>query len=351
MRTYEPERSTPPRGESGQVFIMVALLLAVFGGLVAIAVDFGAMAADRRDLQNSADAIALAASQELPNQDAARDVAEDWAERNGIPLAAMELTFVAQDLPTEPNPKVIVELTESHEFVFARLVGITEADVGATAAAVKTSPGGSEGLMPWSVLKAVKDGAVPGESLVLKYDATDVTTGNFGALRLDGNGSNVYRDTIKYGSDTGLCADSVADCPYPSATDTEPGNMRGPTETGTDYRMENTSAACNDWSEVVNVVDGGVMGLKPECNPFGSGGNSESLRVVVVPVISSLCNGECEVTIKEFALFFLEGYGEGGCTGNVCEIKGRFIESNTNYGAWMGVYDEETLSHFVRLVQ
>lgn len=69
-----------------------------------------------------------------------------------------------------------------------------------------------------------------------------------------------------------------------------------------------------------------------------------------MPVIDSLCNGACYVTVVEFALFFLEGYGAGGCTGNDCEIEGRFIQSNTNYGALMGVYDQDTFSHFVRLV-
>ena len=59
---------------------------------------------------------------------------------------------------------------------------------------------------------------------------------------------------------------------------------------------------------------------------------------------------DAPVTIVEFALFFLEGYSENGCTGNDCEIEGRFINSNTNYGALMGVYDENTFAHFVRLV-
>ena len=30
---------------------------------------------------------------------------------------------------------------------------------------------------------------------------------------------------------------------------------------------------------------------------------------------------------------------------------GRFINSNTNYGALTGVYDADTFAHFVRLVE
>ena len=57
--------------QRGQVLVLVAGLLAVFGGMTAIAVDLGGYSADRRDLQNKADAIALAASLELPNAGAA----------------------------------------------------------------------------------------------------------------------------------------------------------------------------------------------------------------------------------------------------------------------------------------
>jgi hypothetical protein len=263
----------------------------------------------------------------------------------------MTVTIIPQNLPSEPNPKVQVDLQQEHSFTFARLVGVNSATVGASATAIKTSPGGSAGLMPWSVLESAKSLANPGDSLVLKYDAQSVQNGNFGALRIDGNGANVYRNSIKFGTENGLCAAGVSGCPDPSTVQTQPGNMIGPTKQGTDYRLNNTDAACDTWSEVVTVGADGTHGLKPECNPFVTGGNSNSLRVVVVPVIESFCSGACYVTITEFALFFLEGYGSGGCTGNDCEIKGRFINSNTNYGAVMGTFDADTFAHFVRLVE
>jgi hypothetical protein len=132
---------------------------------------------------------------------------------------------------------------------------------------------------------------------------------------------------------------------------TKPGNMTGPTRDGTGYRMTNTTTSCDTWAEVVYDLGGGKHGLKSGCNPFGPGGNAASLRVIVIPIIAGEFNGRTEVTITEFALFFLEGYGPGGCTGNNCEIMGRFINSNTNYGALTGVYDADTFAHFVRLVE
>jgi hypothetical protein len=340
--------------EEGQVLGLFVLIFAVIGGMTAIAIDLGSFSADRRDLQNAADAIALAAAQELPDHSAVHATADEWAEKNGVDSDGMAVEIIDQSA-SEPNPKVRVELSEEHEFVFARLVGIESGTVEAAAVALRTSPGGiypsSGALVPWSVTQEVRASTEPSELVVLKYDANSVTTGNFGAIRIDGNGSSVYRDTIKFGSDSGLCAAGVEDCDYPSTVPSEPGNMVGSTETGTDYRMDNTSELCDEWDEVVTEVDGEHM-LNASCNPFLEGGNPNSLQVVIVPIISSLCNGACDVTVLEFALFFLEGYGEGGCSGNDCEIAGRFINSNTNIGAFTGSFAEgpNTLN-FVRLVE
>jgi hypothetical protein len=127
--------------------------------------------------------------------------------------------------------------------------------------------------------------------------------------------------------------------------------MTGPTREGTDYRINNTTAACDTWAEVVTVGSNGLYGLTPACNPFGPNGNSASKRVIVIPVIAGEFHGRSSVTITEFALFFLEGYGDGGCTGNSCEVTGRLINSNTNYGAYLGTFDPNTVAHFMRLTR
>ena len=352
-RTHSVRTNCRKHGrEQGQALALVALLLAILGGMTAIAVDLGSFTADRRDLQNAADAIALAAAQELPDGGAAQAAASTWAVKNGIDPTTTTVT-VTQQGGSNPNPQVRVEIDREHTFAFAPLIGIDSGIVEAAAVAVKTSPGGfpNGGLVPWSITQAVKNSAAPGASLVLKYDSNNVTQGNFGAVRLDGNGSSVYRDTIKYGSTTPLCAAGVSGCTYPTTVSTEPGNMTGSSRTGTDYRIDNTSSSCDTWGEVV-ATNGSKQGLTSACNPFVAGGNPDSLRVVIVPVVQSLCNGACDVTITEFALFFLEGYGDDGCSGNDCEIRGRFISSNTSLGATLGTYDpDSTTAHFVRLVE
>lgn len=337
-------------GQRGQMLVVGVMFMGVIAGGAAIAVDTGSYMSHRRSLQNAADSIALSASQGLPDTVDALILANEWAGLNGIDLADMNITLTQQSLPGEVNPRINVELTVGHDLTFMSVLGMDSAEISVTAGAVRTSPGGSNGLMPWSVLEAAKNLANPGDPVVLKYDAITASNGNFGALRLDGNGASIYKTTIKFGSQNGLCVDGVPDCNYPSVVQTEPGNMTGPTRQGTDYRLNNTTAACDTWLETVIENADGSQTLRPECNPFTAGGNSDSLRIIVIPVIDSFCSGACNVTVVEFALFFLDGYGSGGCGGNDCEIEGRFIQSNTNYGALTGVYDEETFAHFVRLV-
>lgn len=338
------------RGERGQIFAFVVLLIAVIGGTAAAAIDLASYSAERRDLQNAADAIALAAAQNLPNGDSAQGAANSWAVKNDVNPSDMTVVVTQQSIPTTPNPTVKVTVTRSHSFTFARLIGISGTNVSATATAIKTSPGGSSGLVPWSVQRSLLDTITPGTSVVMKYDSNNVTSGNFGAVRIDGSGANIYRDSVSYGSESGLCASGVAGCPYPSVIGLETGNIVGPTRTATDYRLNNTDVNCDTWNEAVFEV-GHTQLLRPECNPFVAGGNAASLRIIVIPVIANLCNGSCDVTITEFALFFLEGYGSDGCNGNSCDIQGRFIDSNTYYGADVGIYDADTLAHFVKLTK
>ena len=149
-------------GQRGQMLIAGIMFMGVIAGAAAIAVDTGSYMSHRRSLQNSADAIALAASQGLPATGDALGLANEWAELNDIEPEEMNVTFAQQILPGEPNPRITVVLTADHDLTFMSLLGMDSAEVSVTAAAVRTSPGGSDGLMPWSVLEEVKNLADPG---------------------------------------------------------------------------------------------------------------------------------------------------------------------------------------------
>jgi len=348
------------RNERGQIIVLAALLMTVLMGFAALAIDVGSMASDKSDLQNAADAMALAAAADLPDASAATSAAHTWATKNGVdPSEIQSIQIQQQSLPNVPNPRVTVNLSRDHDFVFAKALGINSTDIEASASAMKTSYGGGDGIVPWTVQEAQKAAANPGDLVTLKYDAHDSENGNFGPIAIDGTGASVYRNEEKYGCQSTICSEGAVTqgcqetAPECDGADcyTEPGNMMGPTRDGVDYRMNNTDSACDSFAEVFTSNDNGTYSIDQECNPFIEG-SKPSLRVIIVPVIDELCDGRCLVTIKEFALFYLEGYGSGGCTGGSnCEIAGRFVKANITTGGLVGVYDPDALMHFTRLVE
>jgi hypothetical protein len=347
------------RNERGQVIVLAALLMIVLMGFTGMALDVGSMASDKSDLQNAADAMALAAAAELPNTSAANASAREWATKNGVDLNEIEsIQIQQQSLPSVPNPQVTVTLERRHDFVFFKAVGVSSTDIGASASAIRTSFGGDGGLMPWTVLKSLKDAAIPGETLVLKYDSNDATSGNFGAIRIDGSGASVYLDTLENGADSTICSEPALDlgCQEnaPNCNDAEcdpeTGNLVGATRTGVDYRMDNTDPACDTFEEAFASNGDGTFRLNAECNPFLAS-SKPSLQVVIIPVVDALGNGQSPLTITDFALFYLEGYDNGKCSGHACEIKGRFVRADISTGGLVGVYNPGSLLQFVKLVE
>jgi hypothetical protein len=345
--------------ERGQIAVLVGVMLTALIGFSALAIDVGSLTSDKRDLQNAADAMALAGAIDLPNASDAVNSARAWATKNGIEPEQIEsISVLQQSLPSRPNPEISVTLKRQHDFMLAPVVGINSTDVDVRASAIKTSPGGSDGIVPWSVLQSEIDGAAPGDLVTLKYDSREAENGDFGALAIDGTGASTYRDTIEHGSDSVICSvaavalgcvDTAPECDGAECL-TEPGNMTGPTRAGVDYRVGNTDSSCDEFDEVFTPKDDGSYSIVQQCNPFISA-SLPSLRVVIVPIIDELCDGRCYVTIEGFALFFLEGYGDGGCTGNDCEVKGRFVKADITTGAIRGVYDPDSLIHFIQLTE
>ena len=346
--------SSVDKGEAGQALILFVLLIPVLLGMAALAIDLGSYSAERRTLQNAADAIALAAAQELPDQGDAQATALEWADKYGY---GGEVSIATSGVSGgNPNPSVRVTISQTHEFAFMRALGISSSQVEASAKAVKTSPGGMGNVVPWAVLESTRDASEPGDSVTLKYDSHGVVTGNFGAIRLDGSGSSVYRDSLEHGSTSVICTTSASCAETSPVCDgntcqTETGNMVGSTKSGVDYRITNTDALCDSFDEVFEEQPDGTFALNHECNPWVEGSYA-SLRVIVLPVITSLCNGSCDVSVTGFSLFWLDGYAShNNCTGSDCEIAGRFIAADVTMGGLIGQYDADSLLHYVRLVE
>lgn len=362
--------------ERGQVIMLAAATFPVLLGMTGMAVDVGTFYSERRHLQNSADSIALAAAQKLPDATAARLAGEEFASENGIALGDVTIT-----INTAVNPPTArASINRNHDFAFVKVLGVDSKTVGAKATASKVSFGGGAGIVPWTITQATQDAATLGSVVVMKYDATGGNTGNFGAIRIDGPGANVYNDSVKYGSDSFACAVSAPNCTpgacpgiYPTTCsensptcdgpDCTPqtGNLIGPTRTGVDFRMNNTSTTCDTFAEAFSPPDPvtGKSVINPNCNPWTDGPGKCatdtsicSRRVIIIPVVDDFGNGASNpATIQRFALIFLEGYDSGKCQGNNCEIKGRFVKVDINARALAGTYDPQALVHFSKLTE
>src|SRR5437867_3668948 len=73
------------KSQSGQALIVLTIMMSVLGGMLAMSVDTGFIFQNRRNLQNAADAGALAGVQELPsNPSLAKDKAREWLGKHGV---------------------------------------------------------------------------------------------------------------------------------------------------------------------------------------------------------------------------------------------------------------------------
>lgn len=371
------------RRERGQILAIAALMAPILLGMTAMAVDIGGYASERRTLQNAADSIALAAVQELcktncntygGDQAAATTQANVWAAKNGINTGDMTVTFPG----SASDPRVRVSISKPHTFSFIQVLGVGSKTVAASAMTAKVSIGGSSGIVPWSVTQATVDTSPYGQLITLKYDTNaNPSPGNYGAIRIDGPGANTYRASAMYGSTTVACAISAANCTTGACPGTYPatcsenspecdgpecspqtGNMVGPTRTAVDFRMTDTAAACDTFAETFSGPDAaGRYHLNSGCNPWNGGGLCAtqssicSRRVIIIPVVDAFGNGQTPVTIQRFALVYLEGYDNGKCQGNSCEIHGRFVNADLTVNALAGSYDPGASVHFVKLIE
>ena len=160
MRKLTPERL---RDRSGVALAFVALLLFVFLGLVALAVDLGMLLGARTEAQRTADAAALAGASSLldsPTDFAlAESTARDWGGRNlvrGIsPVILPEDVVIDR---SDARVTVRVEFSDGHPAnapvpnVFARAIGFPTSNISAIAAARASVASGVECILPFALM-------------------------------------------------------------------------------------------------------------------------------------------------------------------------------------------------------
>ncbi len=342
--------------------MLVALL-----GLGAVVFDYGAAVTQRRNMQNVADAAALAGAQELDGTSAAETAATakaiEYINKNVSDLAGSpEITF------NGAHTEITVKVAKTSPSFFLGTFGLGDNDIGAKATARIAAPlYGGPGVVPM----AVAEGRITyGQTITIKTTGGNGNNGNYGWIDL-GTGANDICNFIRGGSTT-----SVTD-PQPSET----GNVSKIKNSDClPRRMEAAKANnCYTYADTVITVDG-VPTVNPRCDPLGAAAkgtdpdypDTQPTAIVIFPVVVTFpCDhGHCDLDVvgtgdelRTFAYFLLdrttyERIGTVGPTcngGGQCEITGQFIQNHlapvsTAYDEPTGDYTPGALVKIVQLV-
>jgi hypothetical protein len=294
------------------VLPLFALFLVVLMGMCALVLDMGHWWFLKREAQNDADAIALAAAAALPKNEAAANAAAANYHSKNAPSMSYTLQFF--DAGAQ-GKAVTAHVTTSAATTFARLFGIDSVDVGATATArVGSYTAWAPRMLPWAIDEPHLAFDTP---LKVKVrPGGQVAPGEFGAVDLIiddpkkgcqmASGANDYRDLITENRPS--CAIQIGE-----QIEQEPGNMAMTGKAVTDRgAIQNFDPA----SILVDLGDGRYS-LKDFDHP----------NVGVLPIIDTWVNGNSDpITVVNFAWFIITSW-------NKDEVSGVFVRIMAGSGA------------------
>jgi hypothetical protein len=134
------------RSERGQAVVLAVMMMTSFLGMAALVLDTGSWFRERRHLQATADAAALAGAQALPDDPAtARALALQYASSNGGNVSSSDITFSTAYLP---NDTITVHAQSSAPGFFSKVFGISTVSVGASGAARAVIPSQAQYVAP-----------------------------------------------------------------------------------------------------------------------------------------------------------------------------------------------------------
>jgi len=295
MRPCQPET---PRSQRGVSLIWMTLFLLVMLMFIALGIDMAKLMVTRSQLQNAADAAALAGATAFQSAGAA---VEDSARARAIETASFNKAFENAPTPVVVDPiDVTVDVDSQTVKVTARreggtamvahflqVIGMKRLDVRATATA--KAQGGCD---LWPVAGRPDPGpefVVGCTEYILKYGGGSGTQGSYGPLDLPdcagdpcGNGgANRYRCELQNGYH--CCIDSGTCIP------SEQGAMSGPTVQGIEYRF--------------NLDSDKREGI---CYTQYTGDPDAGPRIVWVPITTALgANGCSGYIVLRYGKFFL----------------------------------------------
>jgi len=130
--------------EDGQLLVIFALALVALIGMVGLIIDGGDTSLQRRDMQNVADAAAMAAGYAYVNDQDEIAAAHAVAAANGYVDGVDETTVTV----TSGADSITVDVSRPHRNYFSGLLGFSSFDVSTTASVVAGVPNAAYGTMP-----------------------------------------------------------------------------------------------------------------------------------------------------------------------------------------------------------
>jgi len=322
------------RDEQGQALVLIVVFMFVLLGMCGLAIDMGLWYQDKRAVQASADAAALAGASVLPvSWGTAQTTANNEFNSN---KKAGDSVSISNTSTLTNNDSVKVTVTRTSPSFFAKLLGKNSVTVRASATAtVKsiTTMASNFDVMPWAVMKTSFQLGQP----YAIY--TDNTSSNNGAVSLPyqngpncptPNGANPYRDEISGVLD----ACSITDG---QAIDLKSGQNAGPTAQGLNLRITHWET----FNQVVQLIGNNTYTIL----------DPNSKQLVLVPVVTNMSggttwpNGSTQVKVVGFAWFVIESCGDPAnptyCgTSDGREVNGRFVNiQDTDPANGLGSYD------------
>jgi len=295
------------RKSSGQVLVIVALILPALLGAIALGTDVTVFYFNWVQLQKAADSAALAGANYLPDNPAqAITTANQLARNNGINANEILATTVAPD-----DLSISIKLQRTVPYYLARALGlstgvVTTAATAAPQLSLATVNAGTPGQVPpggdnngangGTCAQVGLCGLVPIglDSNTAYSDGSQITLqqgqlgpGNWDLLALGGVGGNNLRTNIANGYNSIV---TVGDW-----VTTEPGKKVGPVDQGFQDRL----------SAAASMDPMGTYSSHMLNNP----------RVMVLPVVDwEDPHGRTTVQVKAFASVWLDSYSNGNVT-------------------------------------
>jgi Flp pilus assembly protein TadG len=188
------------KSERGQAFVLVAVAMVMILGMAALVLDVGNWFRDKRRLQGTVDAAALAGAQQLPDDaSAAQSQALSYANKNGGDVAGANIVISSQ---YQANDTIAVSGARTDAGIFSKVIAIPGADITATAKARVGPPAQALHVAPMvvfcghSLIQNCNNNHTPdfGVQTTMDYDPMGAP-GACGMLNLDGESGTIGSST------------------------------------------------------------------------------------------------------------------------------------------------------------